>query len=112
MSFFPFYQVDMTDDETIVKSIREINEVISTSTLGQEGKAFAHGTMFTYWSAFLHMEPLLWRILGISLAVVFGVTLVLLESPLAALACGVSCAMIVLELYGICMLFLKFNVFI
>merc|ERR1719210_2529112 len=39
-------------------------------------------------------------------------TLVLLRSVVAALVSSLACALIVLEVYGICMLFLQFNMFI
>lgn len=54
----------------------------------------------------------MWRIFAINVSVIFVTTLLLLQSPLAAVVSALACTMIVLELYGICMLFLKFNVFI
>jgi hypothetical protein len=110
MAFMPFYQIDLSSDEVIVDSIKKIRDIIDDSPLAD--KAYPEGEMFTYWQIFLDMEPLLWQILGINVAVIFVATLLLLQSPVAAVVAALSCSMIVLQLYGICMIYLKFNVFI
>lgn len=110
MGFLPFYQYNVNTDEDIVQSIEDIREVIDNSNLS--GKAFPVGDLFTYWQVFMEIDPILWRSLGLVMATIFCCTLLLLGSPLAAFCAVVICAMIVFELYGICMLFLKFNVLI
>lgn len=109
-SFFRFYQKDLRSDGDYLSSLKEVRDIIDASPL--KGKAFPYGPIFTYWSVFLDLNQALLKALVIDVGVIFICTWLLLCSPTAALLGTLACGMIVLEVYGICMLFLQFNIFI
>jgi len=133
-SFFSFFIVGLQDQSDFVASIRQANELLDRSPL--KGKASIYGATFTFWSVLLDLDSTVWRILGLNLAIVFTCTLLCsMASSLALLeslrthkckdACfeflgclsvaiisTLACAMIVGEIYGLSMLFLKFNMFV
>jgi len=109
-SFFKFYVTNLETDQNYIDTIKEIRRLVDESPL--RGKAFPSGTIFTYWSVFLELRTEMWKALAIDLGLVFLCTLVLLRSPVAALVSSFACAFIVMEVYGICMLFLQYNMFI
>jgi len=133
-SFFSFFIVGLQDQSDFVTSIRQANELLDRSPL--KGKASIYGATFTFWSVLLDLDAIVWRILGLGLAVVFSCTLVcsMASSPAllvslrmrkhrdscfellgcfaVAFISTLACAMIVGEVYGLSMLFLKFNMFV
>lgn len=109
-SFFPFAMVNLKTDGAYIDAINQVNKVIEDSPL--KGKAFAYGDIFTYWQVFLELEPELVKIFCIDMVVIFVINLLLLRSAVAAITSTVACMAIVLEIYGLAMTFLMFNVFV
>jgi len=109
-SFFHFYQTNLKTDQDYLDNIKAVRALVDASPL--RGKAFPYGVIYTFWSVFMELEPALGIALGIDMGIIALCTLVLLRSVVAALVSSLACALIVLEVYGICMLFLQFNMFI
>jgi len=133
-SFFSFFIVGLQNQNDFVVSIRQANELLEQSPL--KGKASIYGATFTFWSVLLDLDSTLWRILGLSLAIVFTCTLIcsMASSPAlsdslrmrkytdscrellgcfaVAVISTLACAMIVGEVYGLSTRFLKFNMFV
>mmetsp|Transcript_24419 Transcript_24419/g.36747 ORF Transcript_24419/g.36747 Transcript_24419/m.36747 type:complete len:664 (-) Transcript_24419:253-2244(-) len=109
-SFFRFYQKDLQSDQDYLDSIQEVRAIVDDSPL--RGRAFPAGPIFTFWSVFVELEGALLRAMVVDMGIIFCCTLLLLRSPIAALLSTLACSMIVLEVYGICMTFLQFNIFI
>jgi len=108
-SFFRFYQTGLTSDEEYMRSIEHVRAIVDASPL--KGHAFPYGPIFTFWSVFSELEPILLRALAIDLAAVFLLKFIFLRSLTVALLSTLACAMIVLEVYGLGMFFLQFNIF-
>jgi hypothetical protein len=129
-SFFPFYIVDLHDDNDFVKSIEETNKLLEQSPL--KGKVSVYGATFTFWSVFIDLEKSGWSMTVICLTTVFCCTFFCSLASSSALAstwgraqvkeiCNcvilatistLACAMIVAEIYGFSMTFLKYNQFV
>jgi hypothetical protein len=132
-SFFPFYIVDLHDDDDFVESIKEINKQLEQSPL--KGKVSVYGATFTFWSVLIDLEKSGWSMTAICLTTVFCCTLVCSLASSSALASrlgsgeggalkevcnciilatisSLACAMIVAEIYGFSMTFLKYNQFV
>ena len=88
-----------------------MRDVFEASPLTKE-QAFPYGGIFSYWSIFIELGPILRQVFAIDLGVIFIVTLFVLRSGTSAFASTFACAMIVVMVYGACMLFARFNFFI
>merc|ERR1711920_1106176 len=97
-------------DEDFITLIETTNDIVDASPL--RGHAFVYSNIHTYWSTFIGIDAVLWKSLAITMSVMFVSTLLLLQSPAAALIVAAMSLMIVLNMYGICMMFLKFNSFV
>jgi len=109
-SFNLFVLTDTKSDADFVQCIQEVTRIVDASPL--KGRAFVYADIFTYWSSFIGIDAVLWRALGITLAVMVFSTLLLLQSPSSAVIVAAMSMLIVINMYGICMVFLKFNTFI
>jgi hypothetical protein len=109
-SFFPFALVNLKTDGAYIDAISQVTKIIEDSPL--KGKAFAYGDIFTYWQVFLELEPELVKIFCIDIVVIFVINLLFLRSAVAAITSTVACMAIVVEIYGLAMTFLMFNVFV
>ena len=85
-----------TTSEDFVKCIEEVNAIIDASPL--KGKAFVYADIFTYWTAFMTIERVLWEALGIETLVIFALSCLLLQSATAALIVAVMSVMIVINI--------------
>lgn len=110
LSFFRFYQNDLKTDQDYLDSITTLREITDNSNF--EGKAFPFGPIFTFWSTFIELEPILFRALLVDLGIIFAITAFLLRSIMAAVVSVLATALIVIQVYGLSMLFLQFNVFV
>jgi predicted RND superfamily exporter protein len=110
-SFFPFYQTRLTTQDEYLNAIKEVRDVFEASPLTKE-QAFPYGGIFSYWSIFIELGPILRQVFAIDLGVIFIVTLFVLRSGTSAFASTLACAMIVVLVYGACMLFARFNYFV
>lgn len=109
-SFFRFFQANLRNDDDYVESIKQLRSMIDASPL--KDKAFPYGPIITFFSVFLELENIVMKALAIDLGVIFFITLVLMRSFRAAFVSTAASCMIVLEMYGICMLYTRFNIFI
>lgn len=109
-SFFNFLIKDIKSDDDIVAAIKHVRDKIDSSPL--KGKAFPSSPVFTYWEIFAELDGILAKVLIIDLSVICLCSLLMLQSILACVVAVVTCLMIVLEIFGISVLFLKFNVFV
>jgi len=109
-SFNMFFLTNTKSDSDFVECIHKVNRIIDASPL--KGRAFVYADIFTYWSSFIGIDAVLWKALGITLAVMVFSTFLLLQSPVSAVIVAAMSMLIVINMYGICMTFLKFNTFI
>lgn len=122
-SFFPLFIANAASDQDFVDAVEQMNAAVERSPL--KDKAFVHGWTFTFWSIFMDLEPILWRSIATFSAVVFSCTMIavslcrqsasameMFSSACVALVTTLVCLMIVLEIFGISMIFLKFNIFV
>ena len=66
--------------------------------------------MITFWTVFIHIEPIMWRALAINTCVLFCLTWFLLKSFFVAFVSVFTCAMVVAEVYGVMMTVVQYNV--
>merc|ERR1712232_1414728 len=109
-SFFPFFQINLKGDDDYLASIDEIHDLVEKSPL--KGKAFVHGHLFTYWEVFRSLDKELYKTFAADLGVILFFTLMMLRSRLAGLISAFACGLIVVEVFGVCTLFTKFNIFV
>mmetsp|Transcript_6160 Transcript_6160/g.19738 ORF Transcript_6160/g.19738 Transcript_6160/m.19738 type:complete len:251 (+) Transcript_6160:62-814(+) len=105
-----FFLTDTKTDDDIVTCIKRTNDIIDASPL--KDHAFVYSDIYTYWSSFIGIDAVLWKALGITVAVMLVSALLLLQSPTSALIVAAMSMIIVVQMYGICMTFLKFNTFV
>lgn len=110
-SWFMFYQTDLFGQDSYVGAIKEVRDVFAASPLPPKN-AFPWGPTFTFWSIFLELESILLRAFAIDMVVIFVISLVLLQSFTSALASTLACGMVVTMVFGVAMLFTKFNFFV
>jgi len=106
-SFFPFYIHGTNGDHDFIALIEEVTDIVHKSPLN--GKAYVYNPIFTYWSSFLGIDLILYKVLSITLAAMFFSALLLLQSFVSAAIVAVVSMMIVWATYAICVTFLKFN---
>jgi len=110
LSFNTFFLTNTKSDEDLIACIQRTTDIVNASPL--RGKAFVYADIYTFWSTFIGIEAVMWKALGLVLAVIFGSSLLLLQSPTSALIVAAMSMLIVVNTYGICVAFLKFNSFI
>jgi len=108
-SFFELHHVGMKDSDDFVTSVRRTLDVIDNSPLSEN--AFITGHTFMLWEIFATLDVALIKMFAIYIAVTFVFMLAVLRSVSAAITSVLALAMIVLEVYGFGMTFLKFNTF-
>lgn len=111
LSYMNFAAVNLLEANDFVKAIEDCNKILDDNPSFSGSEVFLYGTIFVYWDVFLKLEAILMQIFLLDLGVIFVIHLVCLVSPVAALVSTTMCVMIVIEVYGICMRFLYFNIF-
>jgi len=91
--------------------MKEVTENKSKNPLGRK-HAFAYSPILTFWSVFLEIEPIMWRALAINTCILFVLTAFFLKSLFVASVSVVVCCMIVIEVYGVMMMFVQYNTFV
>merc|ERR1711920_36434 len=94
-----------------ITAVQDCQKVVEDASAFSNSEAFFYGVIFVYWDVFLKLEGILLQIFAMDLGVILVLSLVFLRSVTAALVSTVMCVMIVIEVYGICMRFLRFNIF-
>jgi len=113
-SFFPFFAVNLIEDDDYIKAIRKLKDVTESkekNPLGRQ-KAYPYSDVITFWSVFLAIEPIMWRALAINTCILFLLTACLLKDIVVALVTVLICTMIVLGTYGVMMTFVQYNTFV
>lgn len=110
LSFFNFYLTDLNNDEEYLSAIKAIRGIVEKSSL--KGNVFPYGRIFTYWSIFEELDDQLRTLLLICLGVIGVLTGLVLRSILAGCLSTLACAMIVLEIWGIALFYLRSNIFV
>merc|ERR1712217_695333 len=111
LSFMNFALVNLFKPQDFITAVEDCNKIVEDSLAFSNSEAFFYGTIFVYWDIFLKLEEILLQVFVMDLGVVLVLSLVFLRSVTAALVSTVMCVMIVIEVYGICMRFLRFNIF-
>merc|ERR1712113_515482 len=95
-SHMPFYLTNMDPQHTdadFLTCMERTKKIISESPL--KDKAFVYSDIYTYWASFVDIDVMLWRALGILLAVIFAQCVILLQSPTSAAIAAIMSVMIV-----------------
>merc|ERR1712217_957955 len=111
LSFMNFALVNVKKPQDFITAVQDCQKVVEDSSAFSNSEAFFYGVIFVYWDVFLKLEGILLQIFAMDLGVILVLSLVFLRSVTAALVSTVMCVMIVIEVYGICMRFLRFNIF-
>jgi len=110
-SYFPFYRAGLTTEDKFVDAIKQTNKKIEASPL--KDNAFIYGPIATFWEVFLELDFYVWVIFGIDAVIIFVATLLVFSFDVAtAFIATASCAMIVIEIFGISCALMSFNVFV
>merc|ERR1712217_191056 len=111
LSFMNFALVNLFKPQDFITAVEDCNKIVEDSLAFSNSEAFFYGTIFVYWDIFLKLEEILLQVFVMDLGVVFVLSLVFLRSVTAALVSTLMCVLIVIEVYGICMRFVYFNIF-
>jgi hypothetical protein len=110
-SFFPFYFVNMVNEDKFVDAIAEFQRFIGKSPL--KDNAFVYGDIPSYWEVFIELSDYMWILLLVGAGIIFVVSLLLFSLDLVtATITALSCLMIVLEIYGLACAIMNFNIFV
>jgi len=96
-------------NDDLIQLIKDTRVIVEASPL--KGKAYVYGDVYTYWGTMIGLNEFLWKILGITVCVMFVSALLLLQSPMSALIVAMMSIMIVLNTYGAMTQLLTFNMF-
>jgi len=107
MAYDELLVADMEGTQRITNMIRNVRAKINASPLS--GHVFPYGVYFTYFDVYMQLKSVFWKVFGIDAAVLLIASAVFLRSPVTALASTLSCAIIVLEVFGVCALVGQFN---
>merc|ERR1711881_178824 len=110
-SFFPFFITNLKTDQDFIDMIKSIREVTDKNPMGV-AHAYPYSDMLTFWSVFLDIEPIMMRALALNMAVLFVLTTIFLKSFFVGLVSVIVCVMIVVEIYGLMMLIVQYNMFV
>eukprot|EP00420_Gonyaulax_spinifera_P007619 CAMPEP_0197926668 /NCGR_PEP_ID=MMETSP1439-20131203/99474_1 /TAXON_ID=66791 /ORGANISM="Gonyaulax spinifera, Strain CCMP409" /LENGTH=925 /DNA_ID=CAMNT_0043549207 /DNA_START=161 /DNA_END=2937 /DNA_ORIENTATION=- len=110
LSYFPFIIRAMKTPSDFVEVVIQVQKIVDDSSF-KDSKAFPYGVLFVYWDVFIKLEGILLKVFLMDLAVIFFASVVCLMSVSAAAVTTIMCTVIVLEVYGICMQFILFNMF-
>lgn len=105
--------VELHSEDDFVDAIDEAKTLLKNAPASIKDNIFFYGPIFTFWEVFLELEGELYLIMGIDCAIIFCITLLFFGfDVVTAIITCLSCAMIVLEIFGLSMLFLNFNIFV
>jgi hypothetical protein len=99
----------LTGTRRNLQCIRKTREVIEASPLANH--AYPSGVIFTYWETFATLSRITWIAVLVDIVLLFLITAVFLWSIPTAVVVAATSGMIVLEIWGILSLFLKFSFF-
>jgi len=109
--FMDAIQIGLTHEDTFVEAIDEGNKVVDESPL--KDNVWLYGPILVFWEVFVELEPELFTIMGIDCCIIFVVTLVSFGfDVITAIITCLSCTMIVLEIYGLSVALMNFNIFV
>jgi len=111
LSYFPFLVSGVVEKSDLVTVVDDVKEKIENNPHFQNSKAYAYGVVFVYWDVFLRLEGILFNIFFIVTGVIFVINALFLMSLISAIICSLMCFLIVLEVYGLSMRILQFNMF-
>jgi hypothetical protein len=107
LTVFDIITRGLTETDLYVEAIEKTREAVEKSSLA--GEAFPTGTVFTYWEVFVVLQQITWTAFAVDVCVIAIISGILMWSPRSALVVAVASAMIVLEVWGILSLFLRFS---
>lgn len=110
-SYFPFFRVGLTTEDKFVEAIAQTNKKLEATPI--KDNAFIYGPIATFWEVFLELDIYVWAIFSADVVIIFLATLLVFSfDVVTAFVTAVSCAMIVLEIYGLSCTLMSFNVFV
>jgi len=110
-SWLNFAQQNIYNDAEILDSILQVNNVIKGSKFKPD-QLFAFAVTNIFWTAFLALDNVTWMLCFVNFIGISLFSFLILGSVRAAIVGGFVSSMIALEVYGLLMIFLKFNPFI
>eukprot|EP00928_Gymnodinium_smaydae_P021460 TRINITY_DN18371_c0_g1_i1.p1 TRINITY_DN18371_c0_g1~~TRINITY_DN18371_c0_g1_i1.p1 ORF type:complete len:1029 (+),score=266.97 TRINITY_DN18371_c0_g1_i1:173-3259(+) len=110
LSFFPLTIMDLQSEGKFVDAIAEYQAVIDKSPL--KDHVFLNSVL-VFWETFVELEYYLWALVAISVAGILVVTLLIFSCDLTtAVITSLACCMIFVEIYGISVALMRFNIFV
>jgi hypothetical protein len=107
LGFDRLFSVDCKSTAENVEVIEAVRAKIQASPL--KGKVFPSGPQFTYFEIYRELKTIFWKTFFLDLGVIFIVIAFTLRALWPAVASTVACALIVVEIFGVCALYAKFN---
>merc|ERR1740130_179891 len=109
--FMDAIQLGLENEDKFVLAIDEGNKIVDESPI--KDNVWLYGPILVFWEVFMELEPELFTIMGIDCAIIFMVTLVSFGfDVVTAIITCLSCSMIVLEIYGLSVALMNFNIFV
>jgi predicted RND superfamily exporter protein len=106
-----FFNARMETEDKFVDAIKDIKRQVNDSPL--RDNAIIHSPIMVFWEVFLELQPKLILLIGVNAAVIFLITLLFFSlDVVTALITCLSCVMIVVEIYGLSVSLMSFNIFI
>jgi hypothetical protein len=111
--FLNIFHVSLYDEDEFVDAIEMSHKVVEAWPEAIKDHCFMYGAIPTFWEVFLSLESELFKLFGVSAAIIFTITLLFFEfDVITALITCLSCTMIVLEIYGTSVALMNFNIFV
>jgi hypothetical protein len=107
----PYFLARMPKESVYIDAIKEIKATMKESPL--KDNAFVYSAIINFWEVFEDLKPLLHYLIIIDACIIFVVALVFFTCDfITAILTCTSCTMIVLEIYGLAVSIMNFNIFV
>jgi hypothetical protein len=107
----PFYNARMETEDIFIDAIKDMKRQVGNSPL--RDNAIIHSPILVFWEVFEELQPKLILLIVVDAALIFLITLLFFSlDVITALITCLACTMIVLEIYGLSVSLMSFNIFI
>jgi len=94
-------KLSMADQQQYLDVVQDTLDRLAKADKEIKRHASIFSVPHTYWAVYRRLKEYFWQAFGVACAVIFATVLVFLRSPASAIACTLTAATIVIELYGI-----------
>lgn len=110
LNFFVLFLVDLENEGKFVDAIAEYHRIIDESPI--KDKVFLNSPL-VFWETFLDLETYLYILGAIAAVGLLIITLIIFSCDVVgAVITTVACSMIFIQIYGLSLMFMRFNIFV